>query len=543
MTDRANAARTLCERVVGEAFAAEPSLARWSGEHSYDGRLGDIGPDAVRRRVERFETLIGELDALPTAGLDAEQRADLRSARLALVEDVTRTRDLRQFALDPRRALDTSADVSSYISRDYAPTAERAASLATHLEQLPAYLDAAFPLLDEAVWEGPRLLAIDGGRGYAAFLRDDVRRELGPLDAALSQRLDAAVEAAAAACEHWSDRVQALRPLPDSALGPARFVALLEAQEGLRETVDSLRRRADDELERLGAQTRELAAQLAGDRPVAEAFALMEAEHPTAAGLLGATEAMLDRLRRFWIDSGVISVDPGLMCEVRPTPVFRRWSSASYEPPGPLDRAGLAHYFFVTTVQPDWDAEQAEQWLRYLNHPSLENVAVHEAFPGHFVHFVNGYRTPSLVRRVFSPAGFVEGWAHYTEQLAIEQGLAERRPLLRLAQLQDALLRACRFRAAVGLHCEGMPLDDATRLFEERAFTAHLPAEREALRGTYDPLYLVYTYGKLEILRWREELQRRGDFDARRFHDTLTTAGFPPLAVARDLVLGETEAA
>jgi uncharacterized protein (DUF885 family) len=264
----------------------------------------------------------------------------------------------------------------------------------------------------------------------------------------------------------------------------------------------------------------------------------MEEDHPTAEGLLPATAAMLDRLRDFWIGTGVISVDPQAHCEVRATPAFRRWSSASYEPPGALDPPGMAHYYFVTTVQPDWDAEQSEQWLRSLNHPSLENVSVHEAFPGHFVHFLNGYRSPSLVRRVFSPAGFVEGWAHYTEQLAVEQGLAEGRPLLHLAQLQDALLRACRFRVAVGLHCEGMPLDDATRLIEERAFMQHLPAEREALRGTHDPLYLVYTYGKLEILRWREELQRRGGFDARRFHDTLTTAGFPPLAVVRDLVLG-----
>lgn len=542
MRDAADDVRRLCERVVAEAFAVEPSLARWSGDHRYDGVLGDIGADAVQRRAERFSALRDELDALPPDGLDAELRADLRSARHTLDEDIMRVRELRQFALDPRRAIDTAADVSSYISRDYAPAAERAAALATHLEQLPAYLDAAFPLLDGAVWEGPRLLAIDSGQGYAAFLRDDVRRELGALDSALARRLDAAVDSAAAACERWSERVEGLQPLPDSALGQERFTALLEAQEGIAETVASLRARADNELERLDAQAREVAATVAPGRTVEEAFTLMEEDHPTADDLLGATADMLVRLRQFWIDSGVISVDAEANCEVRPTPAFRRWSSASYEPPGALDPPGMAHYYFVTTVQPDWDAEQAEQWLRYLNYPSLENVSVHEAFPGHFVHFWNGYTTPSLVRRVFSPAGFVEGWAHYTEQLAIEQGLAEGRPRLQLAQLQDALLRAVRFRVAVGLHCEGMPLEDANRLFEQRAYLQRLPAEREALRGTHDPLYLVYTYGKLEILRWREELQRRGGFDARRFHDTLTRAGFPPLAVVRDLVLGETEA-
>ncbi len=522
-----------------EAWAAEPSLARWSGEHSYDGILSDIGPEALRKRADVFTALMAELDELPLDGLDAELRADVRSARLVLAEDVMRTRELRQFSLDPRRALDAAADISSYISRNYAPAADRATSLSAHLEQIPGYLDAAFPLLDEQVWEGPRLIAADGGRGYASFLRDEVRRELGPLPADVTTRLDEAIEAAAEACERWSERVEGLGVLPDSALGPERFVALLAAQEGIEETADSLRRRADAELERLGAATRELAGRLAPGRPVADAFTLMEADHPTAEELLPATAAMLDRLRDFWIGTGIISIPADAHCEVRPTPAFRRWSSASYEPPGALDPPGLPHYYFVTTVQPDWDAEQTEQWLRYLNYPSLENVSVHEAFPGHFVHFLNGYLSPSLVRRVFSPAGFVEGWAHYTEHLGIEQGLAEGRPLLELAHYQDALLRAVRFRAAVGLHCEGMSLDEATRLFEDLAFMGHHPAEREALRGTHDPLYLVYTYGKLEILRWREELQRRGEYDARSFHDTLVTCGFPPLAVVRDLVLGE----
>jgi uncharacterized protein (DUF885 family) len=470
--------------------------------------------------------------------LDPETRADVRSARLYLGEDVMRSRDLRTFSLDPRRALDVSADVSSYVSRDYAPAAERGAALLRHLSDLPAYLDAAFPLLDEAVWEGPRLIAIDGAQGYASFLRDDVRRELGPVDASLAAALDRAVEDAATACERYAERVESLQVLPDSALGSEAFIALLAAQEGVTETVESLRRRADEELERLGAQTVSVAAAIAPGRPVGEVFTLMEEDHPSAEELLPATQEMLDRLRDFWIGTGVISVPAHAHCEVRPTPAFRRWSSASYEPPGPLDPPGMAHYYFVTTVQPDWTEEQSEQWLRSLNHPSLENVSVHEAFPGHFVHFLNAYRNPSLVRRVFGPAGFIEGWAHYTEQLAIEQGLAEGRPLLHLAQLQDALLRACRFRAAVGLHCEGMTLEQATQLFVDRAYMQRLPAEREALRGTHDPLYLVYTYGKLEILRWREQLSRRPDWNPRTFHDTLTTAGFPPLAVMQELLLG-----
>jgi len=536
MSEQVERARSLCERAVREAFAVDPSLARWSGEHGYDGVVGEAGADAVARRLAVSSELIAELDALDLAALDPETRADVRSARQHFAEDVLSIRELGSVARDPRRALDSAADVSVYVSRDYAPAADRAAALVRHLEALPEYLESAFPLLDEEVWEGPRLIAVDGAHGYAGFLRDDVRRELGPLPASLAAELDRAVEVAAEACERYGSRVSGLRVLPDSALGGDAFVALLEAQEGVRETVDSLRRRVDAELDRLGAQADELAGSIAPGRSVAEVFGLMEDDHPSAEELLPATQAMLDRLRDFWIGNGAISVPADAHCEVRATPAFRRWSSASYEPPGALDPPGMAHYYFVTPVQPDWTAEQSEQWLRSLNYPSLENVSVHEAFPGHFVHFLNGYRNPSLARRVFGPAGFIEGWAHYTEQLAIEHGLAEGRPLLHLAQLQDALLRACRFRAAVGLHCEGMPLEEATQLFVDRAHMQRLPAEREALRGTHDPLYLVYTYGKLEILRWREELSARPGFDARTFHDTLTTAGFPPLAVMRDLL-------
>jgi len=536
MRDDAASARLRCERIVREVFALEPALARWSGDHSFDGVIGEIGADAVARRVATYSALIAELEALPVADLDPETRADVRSAQRYLGEDVMRTRELRTFALDPRRALDVSADVSSYVSRDYAPAPDRAAALVRHLDDLPGYLEDAFPMLDAAVWEGPRMIAIDGARGYAAFLRDDVRRELGPLDASLEARLDRALELGAEACDRYATRVEGLGVVPDSALGSSAFIGLLQAQEGVAESVDSLRRRADEELATLGEQTVELAGRIAPGRSVGDVYALMEEDHPSAETLISSTVAMLDRLRDFWIRTGLISVPADAHCEVRPTPAFRRWSSASYESPGALDPPGMAHYYFITTVQPEWTQEQAEQWLRSLNYASLENVSVHEAFPGHFVHFINAFRNPSLVRRVFGPSGFIEGWAHYTEQLAIEQGLAEGRPLLHLAQLQDALLRACRFRAAVGLHCEGMTLEEATQLFVERAHMQRLPAEREALRGTHDPLYLVYTYGKLEILRWREEMSRRPGYDARRFHDTLTGAGFPPLAVMRDLL-------
>ena len=313
---------------------------------------------------------------------------------------------------------------------------------------------------------------------------------------------------------------------------------MLESQEGIVETVASLRRRVDSELERLGRLAEETAEKCGADT-LADAFTVMEQDHPTADSLIATAQSMLDRLRDFWLADGSVDIDPDTKCTVRPTPSFLRWATAAYENPGPLDPPGLPHYYYVTPVDPAWSEQQAEEWLRHLNHASLENVSVHEVYPGHFVHAVCGLRAGSLVRVAFWFPGFSEGWAHYTEQLAVEHGLADGRPLLALAVTQDALLRACRFAATLGIHAEGMALEEATQLFVDLAHSPRLPAEREAQRATYDPMYLVYCYGKLEILRWRKELSSRPGFTERAFHDRMLETGFVPLAVVRDTVLNQ----
>jgi len=214
-----------------------------------------------------------------------------------------------------------------------------------------------------------------------------------------------------------------------------------------------------------------------------------------------------------------------------------RFVTAALDPAGTLADPEVESNYIVTPVDDSMSKQQADEWLRSFNRWSLENIAVHEVYPGHFVHFVHARTQRSLMRRVGFVSGFGEGWAHYAEQLAIEQGLADGRPLLHLAQLQDALLRACRFRATLMLHTEGASVDDATALFVENAGMAGFPARREAERGTYDPMYLAYTYGKLQILEWRAELQRRPGFRLRWFHETMLRSGFPPLAAVRELVL------
>ncbi|HVS42355.1 MAG TPA: DUF885 domain-containing protein [Candidatus Dormibacteraeota bacterium] len=528
----------LTDRTVAGIFASNPAAARQSGDHRFDGVFADTGEAAMAGRLSELDALAAGLEGIDASDLDLGERADLGMARRLAADERFRLTELRDPWHDPQWALWRGADVFGYVTRDYAPLAERATALCRHLEQLPGWLDAAAGMLDAELPSGPRAQAIEAATGYASFYRDEVRNELGDLgDIALARRLDAAIDSGAAACEAFARAVETRRGRDDDVLGEARFCAMLEAQEGVRETAASLIRQADAELARLTAATAEVADQVGGGG-VDAAFAALEAEHPTAAGLLDTTAGMLDRLRDFWIASGVVTVDPEVHCRVRATPAFMSWVTAAYDSPGPLDPPGLPHNYFVTPVQPGWSDEQADQWLRHLNLACLENISVHEVYPGHFVHAVCGMRGgAALVRRAFWFPAVGEGWAHYTEQLAVEQGLADGRPLLHLAQLQDALLRACRFRCTLGIHTEGMSVEDGTRLFTEGAHIPRLAAEREAMRATHDPMYLVYTYGKLEILRWREQLAARPRFSLRDFHDRLLGCGFVSLDVARDYLL------
>lgn len=536
MSDLQDELRSLLDEALRSQFAANPGLARAAGDHTYDGVLGPVGRAAVRARVGELEGLRDRLVALPLNGPSPEESADLATARQTVLDEHFHLSRLRDPETSPQWAAFAGADVWSYCAREYAPVADRAEGLCRHLEQLPDWLAAAGDMLEPHIGAGPRSVALDATRGFASFYRDDVRTALGPLgDASLAARLDRALETGAAACERHAALIESRALKEEDALGAETFCAMLEAQEGIRETVGGLRARVDAELAHLEARAFEVAARV-GAESLGAAFHEMESRRATALTLISAAAGMLDRLREFWIERDVVTVPTDLGCRVVPTPSFYDWITAAYENPGPLDPPGLAHYYFVTPVDPEWTEEKAEQWLSHLNLPCLENISVHEVYPGHFVHCVTALGQPSLTRKTAFFSGFGEGWAHYTELLAIEQGLAETNPLLELAMLQDALLRVCRFHACVGMQCEGLGLEDATRFFEEHAHIPRLAAEREALRGTYDPMYLVYTYGKLEILRWRAELSAQPGFSLKAFHDRMLRCGFAPLGVVRDYV-------
>ncbi|MGH7722566.1 MAG: DUF885 domain-containing protein [Candidatus Dormibacteria bacterium] len=526
---------SLGDRYVAELFDFNPGEARASGEHSYDGRLGPVGAGATARRVEQLDELAAELATVTSRHV--EERADEITLRQRLALERFHLVELDAARRNPLAALFRGADPQPYCTHGYAPVPARAEGLIRQLAQLPEWLDAALDELGDSLDSGPRQIAIAAARGLAFFYSEGVDSALPlPEHSDLRAALHARAATAAQACTRYADTIESRHAHPDAALGEARFLALLNAQEGVSESLAGLRAIADAEMSRLRDQFEKVSRTVSPDGGIARAVATMEDDHPSAGSLIDEAAAGLERLAQFWSDSNALTV-PGGHCGVTASPPHLRHVTAALDPAGTLASPEVESNYIVTPVDASMNQQQAEQWLRSLNRWTLENIAVHEVYPGHFVHFAHARGQRSRLRKVGFVSGFGEGWAHYTEQLAIEQGMADDRPLLHLAQLQDALLRACRFRATLMIHTEGRSVDDATAMFVKNASMPEYPAHREAERATYDPMYLAYTYGKLQILEWRAELQRRPGFSLRRFHDTLLGSGFPPLAAVRELAL------
>jgi uncharacterized protein (DUF885 family) len=201
--------------------------------------------------------------------------------------------------------------------------------------------------------------------------------------------------------------------------------------------------------------------------------------------------------------------------------------------PGPYETEATEAYYYVTPVEPEWTGRQAEEWLQALNRFALEDISIHEAYPGHYVHYLHAASAPTETARRTISYAFTEGWAHYAEQMMWEEGFSGGDLRFRLAQLSEALVRNARFVCAIRMHADGMTVDQATRFFEQHAFYGETPARKEAERGTFDPGYLSYTLGKLQILRLREELQavRGAAFDLKGFHDEVLSRGAPPVGL------------
>ena len=522
--------------IVDHLFELQPSYAVGLGLHEYDGRLPDFSPDATSRWVDRADDLLVKLGEFPRGDLPRPRQTDGLLLALLLESPLFDLRTVGDLERNPMNYLG-SASLTSYLCRDYAPAEERVGAIVRTLTGVPDLLRVGRERLRAPI---PRpfidlSLAIGGGLP-SHFAEAEAFAEASHLAGPVRPVRERA-EAAVTEFLTWLKEHHLPKATPDFALGPERFQQLLFVREGIESPFEDLRRAGAVDLARNQRRLEEIAR--GENRSVPGLLEEASRGHPTAAELIPAARAFVDETRRFVEEHDLATVPEEARCRVEETPVWgRALSTASLNPPGPFDRSSSEGIYYVTPVDPRWSEAQQEEWLRTLNRSILRNTTVHEVWPGHYLQFLHFRRSSgSLVRKVYLSPSFVEGWAHYAEQLAIENGLGRENVFAEVAQLQDALLRNVRLLASIGLHTGGMTLESATALFQTEAHLERLAAEREAIRGTFNPEYFCYTLGKLAILNARSRvLTSRFGGRLRAFHDRLLSLGCPPVGLLDSLL-------
>jgi len=284
------------------------------------------------------------------------------------------------------------------------------------------------------------------------------------------------------------------------------------------------------------------AASRAGAGDPADVWRQIKRRHPAPGTLVEEARRQIVELRTFVERQDLVSIPDEQPIVVAPTPDFYRWSFASMWTPGPFEARRARAYYYLTDADPSWPAERQEEHLLDFNYPMLWAVSIHEVYPGHFVQYQHLRGVQAKLRKsvLFAPTSFVEGWAHYAEQMMIDAGFGREDPAIRLGQIAEVLIRLARAVVGIRLHAEDLSVEQGVRFFRDEAFMEEASARREAERGTFDPSYVVYALGRLALLKLRADVKssQESRFSLRTFHDTLLGHGALPFWAVRRLMLG-----
>ncbi|MEP7041918.1 MAG: DUF885 domain-containing protein [Dokdonella sp.] len=533
-------------------FPLSPTSATSVGVHAYDGKLEDYSRAGMDRQVAALQSFEQRVAATNAGALGEQVRGDREQLLNTIRSSLLSLQTIRPWEKNPdtySSGITNSAFV--LMERKFAPAPQRLAALIEREHAMPAALQAARRNLKNP----PKIyteIAIEQLPGLIAFFRNDVTAAFKDVaDADLQKRFaasNATVIRALDDYEAWLKTDVLPRSKGDFRLGAETYRKKLAFDEMVDTPLDRLIEIDLADLHRNQAEFARVAKELEPDKTPAQVLADLAADHPDRARLLDSFRATFDGLIRFIGDKQIITIPSTVRPILEETPPFMRATTfASMDSPGPYEVSATEAYFNVTLPDPTWNASKIAEFMAQFNYPVISNVAVHEAYPGHYVQSLWMHDVHDRVRKLLSANTNVEGWAHYCEQMMLDAGLAQavfpndprQQKLLKLGQLQDALLRNARFYVGIKLHSGQINIDQAVDFFVKEGYQSREVGVVETKRGTSDPTYLYYTLGKLEILKLRADVEaKQGNaFSLLQFHDSFMRQGFAPIKIVRHAML------
>lgn len=515
-------------------FADDPVFAVGQGRHEFDGQIPDLSPAALARKVAMLRSFVDRAQSVPTKGLSARDSFERDLLIWYCGRRIFWVETARWPYLNPEYYGGTFSP-SVYITRDYAPLEARLAGFTRWLGALPTGLEQMRQNLSGPL---PRVYidrAIGRFGGLAAYLEVEVPRLFDGVGTADAQRAFREANLRAVAklreIESWF-RTRSKDGHDGFAMGTALFAAMLERSERIDQSLPEIAAANERDLARNHDALVAVCGQFAPDASIEDCVARVESIK-SERGVVAAAADQLAVLEAFVRGNDLVSVPLPDRAEVAEAPPYQRANSAYIERPGPLEERDLPSIYYISPPDPSWTA--AEQLAYRQGDTSLLFTSIHEVWPGHFLQGLHAKAYASPLAQLLRATTFSEGWAHYSEELMWEAGFGAGRHDVHIAQLKNALWRNVRFRSAVGLHTQGMTLAESERQFREVAYLDAGNARQQAARGAYDPDYLAYTLGKLQIRALRDEwtASRGGAKAWKSFHDTLLSYGAPPISIVR----------
>jgi uncharacterized protein (DUF885 family) len=548
----------LANQYIAGYLGWRPQTGTILGLHEYDGKVTDYSQASLAAELARLKSFEHRLTQMQTNQLNSQSLYDYRILRSAIQREIFGFEQMQIYSHNPMTYA-SALDVNIYIKRNFAPLEDRVRSITAILKQAPEIMAAAHANLADSLPRPQVETAIEQAGGAADFLGKDLVESLRNVT---NQTLMAEFNAAnRQAMDELHAYVAYLKEqkLPKAndhyALGREKYVQMLRLGEMITASPEQLLKIGLRELQRKQEVFAKTARQIDPTRKPIEVFQAIQKDHPTEQSLIPDTVRDLDMIRQFVIDRRIITIPSPVRAKVTETPQFMRATSfASMDTPGPFETKATEAYYYVTPVEPDWSPRQKEEWLTAFNYYTTDIVSIHEAYPGHYVQFLCLSASPATkLGKIFTSYAFVEGWAHYAEQMMVDEGFAAstspdptreeqiKAAKYRLAQTDEALLRICRLCVSIRMHCQGMTVQEATKFFQDNCYYEQKTARQEAIRGAYDPEYLYYTLGKLEILKLREDYRKQegAKFTLEKFHNEMLRHGAPPVHLLREVMLKE----
>ncbi len=526
-----------------------PANGTGLGFHQYDGKVTDLSKASIAAELIRLKDFDQKFAALDTAAMSAQIFMDYRLLRSSIKNEISGFEDTQPLFKNPM-SYAGAIDVSIYVKRNFAPIENRLRSIIAIEKKAPELFADAKANLQDTLAIPHTQIAIQIARGTADFLGGDLKVALKDVkNDSLMKAFEASNKLAIDAINNfanWLEKVKLPKANNKYAIGTANYSKMLLYNEGITLSPDKILEMGLSELKKEQQNFNDAARIINPNKKPVDVYHDLQKEHPTAENLIPEAKKHIEAIRQFLVDKNIVTLPTERRVIVQETPQFARaTSTASNDDPGPFETVATEAFYYITPVDAKWTAQQKEDWLRQFDYYTTDNITIHEAYPGHYTQFMHlNASKATKIEKIFGSYAFVEGWAHYCEQMMVEQGYGHNGdPVIaakyRLAQSGDALLRLCRLCVSIKTHCHGMNVDEATKFFMDNWYQGDKPSRQEALRGTFDPGYLFYTIGKLELLKLRADYQKQegANFSLKKFHDLILDNGMPAVHLLREKLL------